>query len=70
MESMRRGLEERVAHMSVKLKVSYERPEELRRLLDRLGPEVKSWRHSQNREGRFLKAYIFLNEPRANHERR
>ena len=52
----------------MKLKVSYEHPEELRRLLDRLEPEVKSWRHSQNREGRFLKAYIFLNEPRANHE--
>ena len=66
MESMRRGLEERGAHMSVKLKVSYERPEELRRLLDRLGPEVKSWRHSQNQDGRFMKAYIFLNEPRTN----
>lgn len=51
----------------MKLKVSYERPEELRRLLDRLEPEVKSWRHSQNQEGRFLKAYIFLDEPRANH---
>lgn len=44
----------------MKLKVSYERPEELRRLLDRLGLDVKSWRHSQNREGRFMKAYIFI----------
>ena len=50
----------------MKLRVSYERPEELRRLLDRLGPEVKSWRHSQNQDGRFMKAYIFLNEPRTN----
>lgn len=50
----------------VKLKVSYERPEELRHLLDRLGPEVKFWRHSQNREGRFMKAYIFLNELQTN----
>lgn len=48
----------------MKLKVSYERPEELRRLLDRLGPEVKSWRHSHNREGTYKKAYIFMNEPR------
>ena len=46
----------------MKLKVSYERPEELHHLLDRLGPEVKSWRHSQNREGQFRKAYIVIKE--------
>ncbi|GAA6295506.1 hypothetical protein F220043C3_39400 [Enterocloster asparagiformis] len=46
----------------MKLKVSYERPEELHHLLDRLGPEVKSWRHSQNREGQFKKAYIVIKE--------
>ena len=44
----------------VKIKVSYEEPEELRRLLERLRPDVKSWKVSRNREGRFLKAYIFL----------
>ena len=27
----------------IKLKVSYEHPEELRRLLKKLGPDVKSW---------------------------
>ena len=48
--------------LMMKLRVSYERPEELRRLLDRLGPEVKSWRHSQNREGQFKKAYIEIKE--------
>lgn len=48
--------------MSVKLKVSYERPEELRRLLERLGPDIKTVRPAKNREGRFMKAYIFLNE--------
>lgn len=48
--------------MSVKIKVSYERPEELRRVLDRLRPEVKSWKASGSREGRFLKAYIFLKD--------
>ena len=35
----------------VKIKVSYERPEELRRLLEKLRPEVKNWKESQNREG-------------------
>ena len=44
----------------VKIKVSYEDPEELRRILERLRPDVKSWKVSRNREGRFLKAYIFL----------
>ena len=44
----------------VKIKVSYEDPEELRRILERLRPDVKNWKVSRNREGRFLKAYIFL----------
>ena len=46
--------------MSVKIKVSYERPEELQRILQRLRPDVKSWKIANNQEGRFLKAYIFL----------
>lgn len=46
----------------VKIKVSYERPEELRRLLEKLRPEVKSWKESQNREGQYLKAYIVMKE--------
>lgn len=47
---------------AVKLKVSYERPEELRRLLERLQPEVKSWKVSRNQEGRFHKAYVEMRE--------
>lgn len=48
--------------LAVKIKVSYERPEELQRILDRLRPEVKTWKASGNREGRFKKAYIELKE--------
>lgn len=55
--------------LSVKLKVSYERPEELQHILERLRPDVKSWRKSGNREGQYMKAYIFLNEQRGNHEK-
>lgn len=54
--------------LSVKIKVSYERPEELQRILDKLYPGVKSWRVSGNREGKFLKAYIFMKEQRRNSE--
>lgn len=46
----------------LKLKVSYERPEELRWLLDQLRPDVKNWRVSKNQEGRFLKAYVQMKE--------
>ena len=46
------------------IKVSYERPEELRALLERLRPDVKAWKASRNREGRFKKAYIELKEIR------
>lgn len=48
--------------MSVKIKVSYQRPDELRRLLAKLGPDVESWKIAKNREGQFLKAYILLTE--------
>lgn len=48
--------------LAVKIKVSYERPEELQRLLNRLRPDVKHWKVSGNVEGRFLKAYIELKE--------
>lgn len=50
----------------IKLKVSYEHPEELKRLLKKLGPDVKSWKASQNREGKFLKAYVVMKETREN----
>lgn len=48
----------------LKIKVSYERPEELRALLERLRPDVKAWKVSGSREGRFKKAYIELKETR------
>ena len=46
----------------IKIKVSYERREELKRLLDRLGPEVKHLKEPKRQEGRFRKAYIDLKE--------
>ncbi len=48
--------------LSVKIKVSYERPEELRHILDRLRPDIKTWRKSGNRGGQFMKAYIEIKE--------
>lgn len=55
--------------MSVKIRVSYEHPEEMQRVLDKLQPDIKTFRSAKNQEGRFMKAYIFLNEPRANSEK-
>lgn len=46
--------------MSVKIKVSYQRPDELRRLLAKLGPDVEFWKVAKNREGKYQKAYIIL----------
>ncbi len=45
----------------IKIRVSYERPEELRRILEKLQPDVTSWKVSRNREGQHLKAYIIIN---------
>lgn len=44
----------------IKIKVSYEKPEELMRILAVLGDRVESWKVSGNEEGRFRKAYISL----------
>ena len=44
----------------IKIKVSYERPEELRKVLERLKPYVKSWKASRDQKGHFLKAYIIM----------
>ena len=44
----------------IKIKVSYERPEELQRLLEKLQPEIERLKVSRNREGKFLKAYVIM----------
>lgn len=44
--------------MAVKIRVSYERPEELQEILRLLQPKVSRWTVSKNREGKFMKAYI------------
>ena len=44
----------------IKIKISYERPEELQRLLEKLQPEIERLKVSWNREGKFLKAYVIM----------
>jgi hypothetical protein len=48
--------------MSILIKVSYERPGELQRIIDRLGPDIKATKISSNNQGRFKKAYIELKD--------
>lgn len=53
--------------MSVKIKVSYEQPEELGKVLHLLRPVIQSTRLPKVQEGRYKRAYVFLlpDEPRA-----
>lgn len=44
----------------VKVKISYERPEELQRFLEKLQPEIERLKVSRNQEGKFLKAYVIM----------
>lgn len=44
--------------MSVKITVSYEYLGELRAVLERLGPMVKSYKVARRQQGRFKRAYI------------
>lgn len=46
--------------MSAKVTISYERMEELRAVLDRLGPMVRSYKVAKMQRGRFKKAYADL----------
>lgn len=48
--------------MCIKIKVSYERPEELSVLLDKLRPSIRTCKKSTKQDGRFKRAYISLNE--------
>lgn len=46
----------------LKIKVSYERPEELQRLIERLGQGIKRIKEPRQQEGKFRKVYIELKE--------
>ena len=46
----------------IKIKISYERWEELQRILDKLGPDVKRLKVPKQPEGRFRKAYIDIKD--------
>lgn len=46
--------------MSIRIKVSYEKEEELKRVLQLLDPVLKSWSKAAKKNGRFFRAYITL----------
>lgn len=54
--------QEGVKLLTVKIRVSYEHPEELERLKKRLGQDVKKIKAPKQQEGKFRKAYIELKE--------
>lgn len=48
--------------MSVKIKISYERPEELIRVLDILQHNIRYCKVPKSQDGRFRKAYVYLKD--------
>lgn len=48
--------------MSVKIKVSYEQPEELQRVLKCLRPVIKSYKVAKEQKGKYRRVYIELNK--------
>ena len=48
--------------MSAKIRISYETQEELQRLIDRIGSDIKKLKKSNNDQGRYKKAYIKMKE--------
>lgn len=49
--------------MSVRIKVSYETEEELKKVLLLLAPVVKDWTRAAKKKGRFFRAYIDIGLP-------
>ena len=47
--------------MSVKVRISYEKPQELQEVLKHLKPIVKSCKPDKGKNGAFKKAYVELN---------
>lgn len=54
--------------MSVKIKVSYESPQELQEVLERLGSMVQSYRVPKRQEKTYKRAYIVLDKQSNNGE--
>lgn len=50
--------------MSVKIKISYNTDQELQGVVKLLSPALESCKISRNREGRYKKAYIELDDKR------
>jgi len=47
----------------IKVRISYEKPEELQRILKRLEPEIKRYKIATSQKGsRFKKAYVDMKE--------
>lgn len=52
--------------MSMRIKISYESPQELQEVLERLGSMVQKCKASKGQKGQYKKAYIVLKE-QSNH---
>ena len=48
--------------MTVKIKISYERSEELKRIVEKLGKDVKNVKVPRQHKGKLCKAYIELKD--------
>lgn len=52
--------------MAVKIRVSYERPQELHTMLKLLKPIIKSYKADKGLNGRFKRAYLEVDIPEEN----
>lgn len=57
---MRRRKVKGSVKMSVRIKVSYETEEELKRVLQLLDPVIKTWSRAAKKSGKFFRAYVTL----------
>ncbi len=56
-------------HISVKIRVSYEKPQELQTVLELLSPVIRSYKPEKGHSGAYRRAYVEIDIPKQSDEK-
>lgn len=63
------ALDRGVNHISVKIRVSYEKPQELQTVLELLRPVIRSYKPEKGQSGAYRRAYVEIGIPKESDEK-
>lgn len=56
-------------YISVKIRISYEKPQELQKVLELLRPVIRSYKPEKGRSGAYRRAYVEIGIPKESDEK-